>query len=131
MTVAALLVVHGSYFAIIAANIDNRAIEDFAYKPLMIVAFAFLAVVMAVSHIVLAVLAPGDANSNDERDRQIEWRSSSLGGYVLASGVFGVLVLALFEAASFYVANALLLAWVLAELTHQLAKIPLYLRTSG
>lgn len=129
-TVATLTVVFGGYFTLLALNLSDQAVVEFAYKPLMIATIVPLALLMAVTHGALAALAPRDAGERDERDRQIDWRAAHLGGYVLAVGVFGVLVLALLEAESFYVANALLLAWVLAELARQIARIVLYSRMS-
>jgi hypothetical protein len=55
-------------------------------------------------------------------------RGERVGGYVLAVGVFGGLVLAMAELAPFYIAHALLLAWVLAELVEGATKIALYRR---
>jgi hypothetical protein len=55
-------------------------------------------------------------------------RGERVGGYVLAVGVFGGLVLAMAELAPFYIAHALLLAWVLAALVEGATKIALYRR---
>jgi hypothetical protein len=130
-TAATLLVVYGGYFAVIGLNASERAIDEFAYKPLMIATVVPLALLMAITHGVMGALSPDDANTVDERDRQIGWRSASLSGYVLACGVFGVLVMLLLDVAPFYVANALLFVWVLAELAHHVSKIWLYSRMNG
>jgi hypothetical protein len=130
-TSAALLLVYGGYFLVVGLNATEDAVKQFAYKPLMIATVVPLLLLMAVSHGVMGALAPEEANTIDERDRQIGWRSSSLSGYVLACGVFGVLVMLLFDVATFYVANALLLAWVVAELAHHFSKIWLYMRMNG
>ena len=81
-----------------------------------------------VSHAALAVLNPKEAGQHDERDRLIALRGERVGGYVLAVGVFAGLVLAMAEAGSFWIAHALLLAWVLAELTDGAVQIVLYRR---
>jgi hypothetical protein len=49
-------------------------------------------------------------------------------GYVLAVGVFAGLVLAMAEVDAFWIAHALLLAWVLAELTEGAVRIVRYRR---
>jgi hypothetical protein len=58
----------------------------------------------------------------------ITLRSERVGGYVLAVGVFIGLVLAMAEFPHFYIAHALLLAWVLAELTDNVLKVWRYRR---
>ena len=124
-TIVAMLAVYGCYFSIVGARVDGD-VEAVAYKPLLVVTVVALAVLMAVSHAVLAMLWPREADVVDERDRQIAWRSDRVGGYVLAVGVCGVLSLALAEAPYFYIANAALLAWVLAELSGHMVKLALY-----
>lgn len=125
-TIAALLVAYGGYAAVLAAEVSDRDVREFAYKPMMVVATIVLAVIMAVGHGVLAARTPRDAGTLDERDRWFALRASRLGGLVLAVGVFGSLVLAMAEAASFYVANALLLSWVLAEVANRATLLVLY-----
>lgn len=71
---------------------------------------------------------PKEAGAEDERDRLIALRGERVGGYVLALGVFGGLVLAMAELPPFYIAHALLLAWVLAELVEGATRIVLYRR---
>jgi uncharacterized membrane protein len=129
-TIGALILVYGGYFAILSTRVDDDAIRQFAYKPLLVLSAVAVAMLMAMSHGVLAALSPSDANAYDERDRQIGWRSSRIGSYVMAVGVFAVLVLVLYEAEHFYIANALLLVWVLAELADQLAKVYFYAQTN-
>ncbi|MDF2744585.1 MAG: hypothetical protein K0S88_5963 [Actinomycetia bacterium] len=76
----------------------------------------------------IALANPREAAASDERDRLIAPRGERVGGYVLAVGVFAGLVLAMAELAPFYIAHALLLAWVLAELVEGATKIVLYRR---
>ena len=129
-TVVALVAVYGCYFAVVGVRLDGD-VEAVAYKPFLVLAVVVLAVLMAVSHTALALLWPHDADVVDERDRQIGWRSDRVGGYVLAVGVCGVLTLALVEAPHFYIANAALLAWVLAELSGHVTRLALYRRGGG
>ncbi len=89
-----------------------------------------LIILAALSHIVLALANPKEANANDEQDRLITLRAERIGGYVLAVGVFAGIVLAMIESPYFYIANALLLAWVLAEITDGITKVVLYRRGS-
>jgi hypothetical protein len=127
--IGSLVIVYGAYFALVARiSLASTEAAGIAYKPLLILATVPLAALAAVSHIVLAIRSPKEANSYDERDRLITLRAERLGGYVLAVGVCAGVVLAMLELRQFYIAHALLLAWVLAELADNVAKVVLYRR---
>ena len=106
----------------------NAPVDEIVYQPLLVVAIAPLAILAAVSHVALAVASPKEANAYDERDRLISRRGDQVGGYVLAVGVFTGVVLAMVEASPFYIAHALLLAWVVAEVGGEATRIVLYRR---
>ena len=124
----ALVIVYGAYFAIVLQWLANSPVDEIVYQPLMIIAIVPLVILAVVSHIVIALANPKEANTYDERDRLITLRAEQIGGYVLAVGVFAGLVLAMAEFAHFYIANALLLFWVLAEIADGAWKIVLYRR---
>lgn len=125
---AALALVYGVYFVVIARWLATTTAADIVYQPLMIVAIVPLVIIAVVGHVVLAILNPKAANANDERDRLISLRGERVGGYVLAVGVFVGLVLAMADLGTFFIAHALLLAWVLAEITSGSTRIVLYRR---
>lgn len=91
----ALAIVYGVYFAVAGRWLATTPVDEIVYQPLMIVAVAPLVIVAAASHIVIALVNPAEANAYDERDRLIVLRGERIGGYVLAVGVFGGLVLAM------------------------------------
>jgi hypothetical protein len=64
---------------------------------------------------VLARLAPRDARAFGKSDRQLARRAGSLQGQLPAVGVCASLLLVLLEGDYIYVADGLLLSWVLAE----------------
>jgi hypothetical protein len=64
---------------------------------------------------VFARLAPRDAGAFGKSDRQLARRAGSLQGQLPAVGVCASLLLVLLEGDYIYVADALLLSWVLAE----------------
>ncbi len=132
ITMAAILViVYGSYFAAMGRWLTVSPPEDIPYQPFLIAATIPLAILAAFSHVVLALINPGEANVFDERDRRITLRGEQVGGYVLATGVFLGIVLAMVEAPYFFVANSLLLAWVLAQVSEYLTSTVLYQRGIG
>ena len=124
--IGALAVVYGAYFAIVGRWLTVAPADEIVYQPLLIVAIVPLVVLAVVSHLVIALANPREAGAEDERDRLIALRGERVGGYVLALGVFGGLAMA--ELPPFYIAHALLLAWVLAELVEGATKIVLYRR---
>ena len=126
--VSALAIVYGLYVAVILRWLAGTPADEITYQPLMVLAVIPLAVLAAMSHIVLAVLDPRAANAFDERDRLITLRSERVAGYVLALGVFASLVLAMAEVPHFYIAHALMLMWVLAEIIEGVSKVVLYRR---
>ena len=128
--VGTLLIVYVPYFTFVGYILTTTSedVANVAYKPLLIVATVPVAVIAAVSHIVLALVAPKEANQRDERDRLIDQRADQLGAYILAVGIFAGIVLAMLELASFYVVNALMLFWVAAEVVAQVRRLVLYRR---
>ena len=127
--IALLLLAFGAYFVVLTGGVDRRA-DDFAYKPLLILAVIAFTVLMTVSHIVLALLSPKDANTLDERDHSISQRSDQVGAIILGSVVLIVISLTMFEVAHVYIANALLLGVVAAQTASEATKLFLYRRTS-
>jgi hypothetical protein len=108
----------GAYFAIVGRWLTVTPADEIVYQPLLIVATVPLVVLAVVSHVAIALANPKEADAYDERDRLIALRGERVGGYVLAMA----------ELAPFYIAHALLLAWVLAELGEGATKIVLYRR---
>ena len=125
---AILIVIYGAYFALLGLWLKSAPADEIAYQPLLVIVVVPLAILAAASHIVLALRDPKEANQYDERDRLVALRSERLSGYVLALGVFVGILLAMFEVTWFWIANALMLAWVLAEIVDGVTKVVLYRR---
>lgn len=123
-----LTVVYGWYFATIFAAAGRTPVGEIVYQPLMILVTIPLILLAIVAHAAIAIAAPGEAGAVDERDRLIALRGEQLGGLVLATGVFGGLVLAMFGGHSFWIAHTLLGTLVLAEITTAATKLVLYRR---
>lgn len=126
---AVLLVVFSVYFALVLGQYATSSDRQAAFTGLTVAAVVVLAVLAAVSHIVLALAFRAQAvSSRDERDHLIALRSGRLGGYVLAVGVFASIVLAMADASAFWIGQVLLGAWVLAEVARGVAALVLYRR---
>ncbi|HYI23781.1 MAG TPA: hypothetical protein VD767_00090 [Thermomicrobiales bacterium] len=126
-----LVVVYGAYFAWMGWWQATTPVEDIPFQPLMILIVIPLVILAVAGQVILALFAPGDANAWDERDREIERRAGQPAGYILAVTVFGGIVLAMFEADPFYIANGLMLGWVTAQVIEYLLAVELYRRGVG
>lgn len=123
--VATLIAVYGVYFGIVGWWLTSTPVSQITYQPMLIVAVVPLALVAALGHIDMAL---SHRDARDERDRIIGLRGERVGGYVLAIGLFFGLIVAMAELPQFYIAHALLLAWVIAEITSNATKVVLYRR---
>lgn len=81
-----------------------------------------------LSGIVLGILSPRDAGKKDQRDREIDRFGERVGSAFLIIGALGALVLAMFEAHTFWIANALYLGFVLSGILSTIAKVVAYRR---
>lgn len=123
-----LTVVYGWYFATTFAAAGRTPVSEIVYQPLMIVVTIPIIVLAIVFHAAIAIASPREAGVTDERDRLIGLRGEKLGGLVLATGIFGGLVLAMFGGDSFWIAHTLLGTLVLAEIATAATKLVLYRR---
>ncbi len=123
-----LILVFGWYFAIVVGDVARSPGLDIAWVGLMVPVVVTLVILAAVAHAVIAISAPSQAGREDERDRSFERRGAQIGGYFLATGIVGGLGLAMVDAPTFWIAQALLAALVLGEVAKGVTVIALYHR---
>lgn len=123
-----LAVVFGGYFVLVVGVVAHSPGREPAYTALALLASAVLAILAAVTHVILALAFWSQANAYDERDRFVVLRSERIAGYVLAAGVFTGIGLAMVQVDRFWIAQALIAALVLAEITDGIIKVVLYRR---
>jgi len=78
--------------------------------------------------VALAITFRSQANADDERDRLIALQSREIIGYVLAVGVCAGIWLAMVRSHTFWIAQALICALLLAKVTEGVVKLALYRR---
>jgi hypothetical protein len=128
---AILVVVFGWYFTLVLGPIAGSPARELAYTGLMVAAVVLLVILAAVSHAVLALAFRSQAAiRDDERGRLIGLRSERIAGYLLAVGVCAGIGLAIIQAETFWIAQVLIGALVLAEITEGVIKLVLYRRSS-
>ena len=85
MALLAGRVFYFSQVASMSSSLDTLAPPTL---PIVVIYTLILAVIAVLGNIVVAALAPGDANTSaDERERRIFDRAAHLSGYVLTTGV--------------------------------------------
>ncbi|WP_327360396.1 MULTISPECIES: hypothetical protein [unclassified Streptomyces] len=86
-----------------------------------------LSIVASIAaHTAIAASSPKEANVKDQRDREIHRFGEYVGqSFVVIGGVAGLL-LAMAEAAPFWIANAIYLAFVLSSLLSSVVKVISY-----
>lgn len=127
MTTTLLLVVEYSvYSAVVFGSVAGSPDREVALAELVVGATVVFAVLAAVSHVVLALVFRGQARTpEDERHRVLSLRSQRWGNHVLAVGVFTGIVLAVLQVEAFWIAQALIAAWVLSEISAGVVKLVL------
>lgn len=129
LTMTAIMVlVYGWYFTLVLGPIAGSPAREVAYTGLMVAVVVLLAILAAASHVVLAIAFRSQANADDERDRLITLRSGEIAGYILAVGVCAGIGLAMMQSDTFWIAQALIGALVLAEVSKGVSKLVLYRR---
>ena len=129
VSITAMLVATAVYLAVLLPSLATTSVNQVLYQVPMIIAVVSLIIITVVGQVAVAVHdARAASAAADERERLIGWRGQSMGGYVLAVGVFLALCLAMVEVEWFWIANALAGMWVLAEVFSGVAQLVMFRR---
>ncbi|MGP1276417.1 MAG: hypothetical protein ACQRW7_13465 [Caulobacterales bacterium] len=134
LMLGAMVLVYGTYFMLVlgapllsGSEIDT-SVGLLMSNGLMLASVLALVVIAIIGHIAIAVLAPKDADTSDERDRLIEMRGDQRGGFVLGAAALGAMGLAMLAAEHFWIVNLILGGLVLGEIVKAVSKIIDYRR---
>ncbi|MFE2548114.1 hypothetical protein ACFXGI_06130 [Streptomyces sp. NPDC059355] len=83
-------------------------------------------VVSIAAHIAIAASSPKDANIRDQRDREIHRFGDYVGQSFVVIGAVSGMLLAMAEAAPFWIANAIYLAFILSSVLSSVVKVISY-----
>jgi hypothetical protein len=123
MTLVANVAVYAFYFwRVLAIGEGDPARVGALFGEVVVL----LIVVMVAGHVVLAIAHRPERK--DERDRRVATLAARNAYYVLASGGFCALGVAALSVGTFWYAQALLLALVLAEITKSASQLVYYRR---
>lgn len=121
-----LVLVLGGYFVAAGQMMARGELSLTAYMPLFVGAIVLMVVVLVLGHIL--ALFYGMPEKQDERDRLINWRADSNGGYVLEAGVLITLIGMAFGIESVWAAHLLLQALLLHEIVKLSMRLYYYRR---
>lgn len=125
---AALVVAYGWYGIQILRLVGDSPVETVNYQPLMLIVVVPLVAIATIGHIVISAANPSEADSSDERDREITRRGAVIGGWIVSIGAISALFAAMAEVSHFWIAHVLLAGLVLAELIDWSWRLVLYRR---
>ena len=133
---AAMLVitaaVYGWYFVTSAGSVFGGLPPDAALAATnmkMLLTVLIIVAVSIVAHILIAIMAPSEANeAADERDKLIEMRGDQRGGFVLALFALLAMGLAMLGKPPYLFANTILAGLVAGELVKGVSKLIDYRR---
>ncbi|WP_348789531.1 hypothetical protein [Leifsonia sp. NPDC080035] len=99
-----------------------------AYVPLLLATIGGAIAVNIVASIVISITNGRDRDKRDQRDREVYAFGERIGGSFVVLGAVAALVLALFQAPWFWIANAVYLAFALSAVVGASARLAAYRR---
>ncbi|WP_371494169.1 hypothetical protein OG871_03590 [Kitasatospora sp. NBC_00374] len=117
---------YSSYLASVLGRSGDLPLAETPYVAALVWSVVAAIVVSIVLNILVAVLSPEEANTKDQRDREIHRSGEYIGQSFLAIGSVTALLLALADADQFWIANAIYLGFTLSAILGSVAKIGAY-----
>ena len=114
------------YLVLVVPQMVNEPIAEVDWVPPMIFAILGFIVANVLGNVVAAASNPGEADKNDERDREIDRFGERLGNWLVIAGSIAALVLAMTKADHFWIANAIFLGGIVGALLSSVTKVAAY-----
>ena len=111
------------YVVIVLGRAGDAPLPEVTYVSTMLWAIGLTVALNVLASIAIAIAKPSEADTTDERDKTIDRFGDYVGGIVLGIGMLGPLGLALADADSFWIANAIFAVFVLSILVSSIVKI--------
>jgi hypothetical protein len=124
----ALVVAYSWYGVNIYRLADGVPVADVRYQPLVFIVVLPLLVIATIGHIFISALNPAEADTTDERDRDVARRGAVVGGWIVSLTGVAALLASMAEIEHFWIAHLLLLGLVVAELADGGRRLVLYRR---
>ena len=114
------------YAALVVPQVLGEPIAEVAWVQPMIFAIVGFIVANVLGNVVAAASNPGEADRNDERDREIDHVGERVGNWLIIAGSIAALILAMSRADHFWIANAIFLGGIAGALLSSVTKIAAY-----
>ncbi|MFJ8041804.1 hypothetical protein ACIRBX_15035 [Kitasatospora sp. NPDC096147] len=119
---------YGGYLVALLVGGDGRSLAERPYAAALLWSIGAAVVVTVLLSVAAAAIRPEEGAAKDLRDRQIHRFGEHVGQSFVVIGAVAALLLALAEAAPFWIANAVYLAFVLSAVLGAMAKVAAYRR---
>lgn len=126
--VVAGVAVYVGYVAWLLRTADGGPLASVAYERPLVTAIVVSVVVTVVGRVLLEIVRPSESTRPDIRDKEVSRFGDYLGGQVFSVLGAGVLALAVADADTFWIAQALYAAYVVQMVVSSVAKIVAYRR---
>jgi NADH:ubiquinone oxidoreductase subunit 6 (subunit J) len=114
------------YVALVLPQVLGTPIAEVSWVQPMIFAIVGFIVANVLGNVVAAASNPGEADKNDQRDREIDQFGERVGNWLMIAGSIAALVLAMAMANHFWIANAIFLGGMAASIVSSVTKIAAY-----
>lgn len=114
------------YLAVVVPQALGQPIAEVSWVQPMIFTIVGFVVANVLGNVVAAASNPGEADKNDERDREINRVGERVGNWLIIAGSITALVLAMARADHFWIANAIFLGSLGGALVSSVTKIAAY-----
>jgi hypothetical protein len=139
VSVVVSVLVSAWYASVVLPQIGSGQVNAIAYQVPMLIAMGAMIVMTIVGTILMSIGtavtaeitgsgSADDIDRKDERDVSIARRGDLIGYYVSSVGVLGALALTMLRSDHFWIANTILLTFVVASLVSSAVKIVIYRR---
>lgn len=122
------IVTYSAYLVIVQARAGERPFTDVHYVTPLLWTVGASIVASIVLSMVTGIDSAKGVDRKDQRDREIGRFGEYVGHWVLVVAALGAMVLALFDADTFWIANVLYLGFSLSAIVAAAAKIITYRR---
>ncbi|MBT2498767.1 hypothetical protein J7E25_06630 [Agromyces sp. ISL-38] len=118
---------YGVYLGLVLPRLlGGTPVGEIDYVPAVLWTIGGSIVGAIVLRILVEIVVPSGSTRGDVRDKEIDRLGERVGNAFLVIGAIGALVLALFEAGYFWIANAIYLAFVLSAILSSVTKVVVY-----
>jgi hypothetical protein len=120
------VVAYGTYVATVLTRANGAPLAHVAYVSPMLWSIGGAILASIVGSIIAAILSPGEAPKEDQRDREIYRFGEYIGQSFVVAGAIGAMGMAMGRVDYFWIANEIYLAFVLSALLASTAKFVAY-----